>query len=1692
MNHPANDLAWWSRLRHWGLLLSPAVMAECYPSLSKLRAYNIGILRQASDQFKAAIKTGKTEEIAITEKAVLQFTDCLLESLLGYTASQIIKQGQFPDGAVAFFQIGSRKEAIRPHRMIMADDAKVIIAVDTNRQIGRGRGRTAYARLIELLRATGTRIGILSNGLQIRLIYTGLDTESWCEWEIERWFDRAEGEQELAGLYQLLNPVSINPPKAANPKDQHLSLLAAFEESRKRQADLAGVLGESVRRAVEHLTDELSIAARSKTDLLEIIQSAPDGKRLSDLEVQEALLQACVRVVMRSVVCLFAEARELFPIGEPIYAKSYSARTLYESLNREQEYYGSLPKLGEYHSAWPRLVALYRLIHDGFQHTALTMNRYGGLLFRPGSETDPDPVLRALSIFERHIPISDLTVYQVLRKLSRGKFRATVGHTSREVEGPVDYTGLRTEFIGMIYEGLLDFKLKRATDDVQVFLNIGREPVLPLERLEGMLASDRKGLKDLLTKLSKEKATGSNKSEEDSETDEIEETQEPTVEAAPSEDMFATEESTEPDTAAAEDSEPLLRDHLDADLRAQAWAKEAVVIAGLAPKKRKTESDYQYDKRLDEVARSLIRRVVGNGEFFLVRAGNVRKGTGTFYTKPQLAVPTVHRTLEPLCYERVGSNSDLTGVKTPKLPEQILSLKVCDPACGSASFLVAALHYLTDALYRSLKVHSGLEDPENYNQITLPFGAPRKGVEGEELVPLPPNDPSWGHTFEERVKSILRRHIVERCIYGADINPLAVEFARVSLWVETMDKELPFGFLDHKIKVGNGLVGCWLDQVLDYPLKAWERDGGDGKDGERTDRIDTFLKGEKVGNRRSGDGRIKQEMRSLINNKFRGQRDLFPGEHLDATDVATEAREQYDSIHSIASHNEDDREAAYRAMQNNRHVQRLKRAMDEWCAVWFWPMDEESAKRAPTPASFHKEESPRVAIVERLAHEHRFFHWELEFPDVFTPARSGFNAMLGNPPWEVMKPNSHEFFSNYDPLYRTYDKQEALRRQRELFALIPESEERWEDYCAGFKAMSNWVSFSVESFELNLARGKEGERLSNAWKLERAKRKGFAPAAHPFRHQGSADLNSYKMFLEIAYDLMQSRGRLGLIVPSGLYTDAGTRDLRTLFLEQSSWDWLFSFENRRKIFDIHSSFKFAAVIVEKTPPPKPVILNEAQRSEESRPLKAAFMVHDATEWERPAPPVFDFDRSLIQLFSPRSKSLPEVRTLRDLEISRKIYDHSFRIGDNLSGWEMEYLNEVHMTNDSRYFSPLDYWLRNGFAYSKYGFWINHEGRKALPLYEGRMLGQFDPMSKGWVSGKGRTAIWRQIPSAEKNFEAQFLMDEGVFKAWTKGLTLLKPAYMRITSATNTRAMIAAAIPGYPCEFNVALNKFLAPSNNQTLYYVSLLNSLVFDFTVKQRFGGIALNWFIVEECPIPKSEFNRAILSFSAARLNFIHRRFAPEWLKLKQEYPELDAREWKHWWAVTEADRLRLRVEIDALCAGLYGLDPDDFDWILRDDPSDPKGFWRVDKTLPFEERLTGLAARAFRALKEGKWTAESAATLSNDEFFDLLGIPELTSESAARAKGLDRPLIYKRNGCHSWKPELFSKDDPRHGWTWDDCRADAIALLGSEEALEKYLNDEQPQNPESDPGAVDMFGHPLKVNLFGEEVEKQPRRKK
>ena len=390
--------------------------------------------------------------------------------------------------------------------------------------------------------------------------------------------------------------------------------------------------------------------------------------------------------------------------------------------------------------------------------------------------------------------------------------------------------------------------------------------------------------------------------------------------------------------------------------------------------------------------------------------------------------------------------------------------------------------------------------------------------------------------------------------------------------------------------------------------------------------------------------------------------------------------------------------------------------MDLWCACWFWPAD--AIEHAPLPSTLAAPPAATLAVARRIAAEMRFFHWELEFPDVFRSADSGFDAMLGNPPWDIAKPVSKEFFSNLDPLYRSYGKQQALDKQTEYFADAG-TERAWLDYGARFRAQSNFTSHARSPFgdpeenaastsRFSVVPGTKNLELHERWRRARLQSAGFADSAHPFRHQGPADLNLYKLFLETAHALLtQPRpgasgantgddndgdadtraektsaertpdadprcGRLGFLVPSGLYSDHGTGALRDLFLERCRWEWLFGVENRDKVFPIHRSYKFNPVVVEK--------------GGATEAIRTVFMRRNPDDWERAEDLATPYTRAQIQRFSPKSRALLEIQSQRDLEILEKIYANAVLLGDDSpDGWGIRYATEFHMTSDSRLF-----------------------------------------------------------------------------------------------------------------------------------------------------------------------------------------------------------------------------------------------------------------------------------------------------------------------------------------------------------------------------------------------------------------------
>src|SRR5580765_5773129 len=391
-------------------------------------------------------------------------------------------------------------------------------------------------------------------------------------------------------------------------------------------------------------------------------------------------------------------------------------------------------------------------------------------------------------------------------------------------------------------------------------------------------------------------------------------------------------------------------------------------------------------------------------------------------------------------------------------PEQILSLRVVDPAMGSGAFLVAACRYLA-AAYELAIVRSG--------------GCHANDVGEAERVAI-------------------RRTVAERCLYGVDRNPMAVQLGRLSLWLATLAADRPLSFLDHRLQVGDSLLGAWVASLRHAPAKA------------RRVELPLF-----------DDDEVAGALRDALLVRF--------------------------SLESTPNHTLDQVRAKERAFASltdrDARLSRWKRVADLWCAAWFRTGD------TPPPAAFGalsdavlkgRGSLPAaltdrfLATVDGVAAAQRFFHWELEFPEVFfdrdgarLPA-AGFDAVIGNPPWDMVRADT------------------------------------------------------------GTANTRENARRDVASVLR------FTRDAGVYQAQSGGHANRYQLFLERAIALTRHGGRIGLVLPSGLATDHGSAPLRRLLLSRCALDALVGLDNHRGIFPIHRSLGFLLVTASRGSPTRRV------------------------------------------------------------------------------------------------------------------------------------------------------------------------------------------------------------------------------------------------------------------------------------------------------------------------------------------------------------------------------------------------------------------------------------------------------------------------------------------------------------------------
>ncbi|HPC84395.1 MAG TPA: N-6 DNA methylase [Thermoanaerobaculaceae bacterium] len=629
----------------------------------------------------------------------------------------------------------------------------------------------------------------------------------------------------------------------------------------------------------------------------------------------------------------------------------------------------------------------------------------------------------------------------------------------------------------------------------------------------------------------------------------------------------------------------------------------------------------------------------GRLEFRLI-FGSERKTTGSYYTPPQLVNELVESALEPVLAGR------LRGAQTAGERERaILSIRVCDPAAGSGHFLLAAARRLGKELART---RTGQEEP-----------AP------------------------ERLREAIR-DVIRHCIYGVDKNPLAVELCRVALWLESHTGDKPLTFLDHRIRCGDSLLGLLDLGVLKdgIPDQAFEPLEGDDK---------AFARDVA---RRNRDERA-------------GQRGLFAWEPEAPLATLGGRSREIDAIADDSPAAIERKKRLYERAQGDPELVKMKDACDLWTAAFFQPLQPDApaiTTAAVVDRLAGRPCDPRVAATGMvIANRERFFHWPLEFPEVF--ADGGFDVVLSNPPWERVKLQEQEFFAARDARIATAPTKAA---RAQLIRKLPESDPNlYREYLTALRAASG--------------------------------ASGLLRNGSRFPLTGRGDINTYAVFAELCRDAIRAGGRCGIIVPSGIATDDTTKFFFQDLVRSGSLVSLFDFENRRKLFPaVDSRVKFS-------------LLTVCSRGEDAaaEPSRFVFFALGVDDLRRPEKR-FTLTPDEIALLNPNTGNCPTFRTQADAELTKAIYRRvpvlwrEARQGVAESNpWRLSFHRLFDMSNDSHHFRTANDLDSDGCR-REGNLFIGPYGRY-LPLYEAKMLHQFDHR---WATYTGADEV-RDVSEEEK-------------------------------------------------------------------------------------------------------------------------------------------------------------------------------------------------------------------------------------------------------------------------------------------------------------------------------------------------------
>jgi hypothetical protein len=503
--------------------------------------------------------------------------------------------------------------------------------------------------------------------------------------------------------------------------------------------------------------------------------------------------------------------------------------------------------------------------------------------------------------------------------------------------------------------------------------------------------------------------------------------------------------------------------------------------------------------------------------------------------------------------------------------------------------------------------------------------------------------------------------------------------------------------------------------------------------------------------------------------------------------------------------------------------------------------------------------------------------YDLTFPEVFYATgvphgRQGFHVVLGNPPWDRIRPFVKDFYAGIN--ISVIDAPTKRERDLVLRSLEGRAEHRtaFEAYAEEFTAQgrAHDANFHWQSVRI-------GDVLAG---------------------RGNAD--AYCLFAEAGASLLNSTGCLGFVLPSAFHANEGSTGIRQLYLEKMALRCCYSFENRRKLFEIHSSFKFALVVASRTGP--------------TSIFPCAFYLHD-DEWlfgarsDRELSYTLDF----IRRTGGEYLSLLELRSRADLDVADTCFCNGEPFGQVCERLGIRFGVEADMTRDAWRFTPTAELLAHGEDSRDPEVAQRLLETRYLVLHEGKTFWHYNDR-------------WEERPSYLVSVEKLHDKPE-----WTRASSNFRAAYRAVASATNERTIVFHMLPA-GCVFGNSAPVERLPwraTRSHTLQLIAVANTFAFDWTARVRVGA-NINQFILFSCPLPKITQAKNFLRTQALRLTCNHAGYAPLW---REQFGDV----WReptlpfNWPVLTgEDERWAMRTTIDAVVADAYGLTHEQYAHVL------------------------------------------------------------------------------------------------------------------------------------------------------------------